>query len=64
MGSSPELLVRVHEGKVEYRPIAGSRPRGKDEVQDRALEADLRADAKEVAEHVMLVDLGRTMWGG
>ncbi len=59
MGSSPELLVRVHEGKMEYRPIAGSRPRGKDEVQDRALEADLRADAKEVAEHVMLVDLGR-----
>ncbi len=59
VGSSPELLVRVHEGKVEYRPIAGSRPRGKDEVEDRALEADLRADAKEVAEHVMLVDLGR-----
>jgi anthranilate synthase component I len=59
VGSSPEMLVRVHEGKVEYRPIAGSRPRGKDEVQDRALEADLRADAKEVAEHVMLVDLGR-----
>lgn len=59
VGSSPELLVRVHEGKVEYRPIAGSRPRGKDEVQDRAFEADLRADAKEVAEHVMLVDLGR-----
>ena len=59
VGSSPELLVRVHEGKVEYRPIAGSRPRGKDEVLDRALEADLRSDAKEVAEHVMLVDLGR-----
>ena len=59
VGSSPELLVRVHEGKVEYRPIAGSRPRGKDEVQDRALEADLRADAKEVSEHVMLVDLDR-----
>ena len=59
VGSSPELLVRVHEGKVEYRPIAGSRPRGSDEVEDRALEADLRADAKEVAEHVMLVDLGR-----
>jgi anthranilate synthase component 1 len=59
VGSSPELLVRVHEGKVEYRPIAGSRPRGKDEVQDRAFEADLRADAKEVSEHVMLVDLGR-----
>jgi len=59
VGSSPELLVRVHQGRVEYRPIAGSRPRGKDEVHDRALEADLRADAKEVAEHVMLVDLGR-----
>ncbi len=59
VGSSPELLVRVHEGLVEYRPIAGSRPRGKDEVEDRALEADLRADAKEVAEHIMLVDLGR-----
>ncbi len=59
VGSSPELLVRVHDGMVEYRPIAGSRPRGKDEVEDRALEADLRSDAKEVAEHVMLVDLGR-----
>jgi anthranilate synthase component 1 len=59
VGSSPEMLVRVHDGTVEYRPIAGSRPRGKDEVADRALEADLRADAKEVAEHVMLVDLGR-----
>ena len=59
VGSSPEMLVRVHEGRVEYRPIAGSRPRGRDEVEDRALEADLRADAKEVSEHVMLVDLGR-----
>ncbi len=59
VGSSPEMLVRVHDGIVEYRPIAGSRPRGKDEVVDRELEADLRADAKEVAEHVMLVDLGR-----
>ncbi len=59
VGSSPEMLVRVHDGVVEYRPIAGSRPRGKDEVMDRELEADLRADAKEVAEHVMLVDLGR-----
>jgi anthranilate synthase component 1 len=59
VGSSPEMLVRVHDGTVEYRPIAGSRPRGKDEVADRELEADLRADAKEVAEHVMLVDLGR-----
>jgi anthranilate synthase component 1 len=59
VGSSPEMLVRVHAGTVEYRPIAGSRPRGKDEVEDRALEASLRADAKEVSEHVMLVDLGR-----
>jgi anthranilate synthase component 1 len=59
VGSSPEMLVRVHGGTVEYRPIAGSRPRGRDEVQDRALEADLRADAKEVSEHIMLVDLGR-----
>ena len=59
VGSSPELLVRVHEAKVEYRPIAGTRPRGADEAADRALEADLRADEKEVAEHIMLVDLGR-----
>jgi anthranilate synthase component 1 len=59
VGSSPELLVRVHGGAVEYRPIAGTRPRSADEVEDRRLEADLRADEKEVAEHVMLVDLGR-----
>ena len=59
VGSSPELLVRVHDSKVEYRPIAGTRPRGTDEAADRALEADLRADEKEVAEHIMLVDLGR-----
>jgi anthranilate synthase component 1 len=59
VGSSPELLVRVHERIVEYRPIAGTRPRSADEVEDRAFEADLRADEKEVAEHVMLVDLGR-----
>jgi anthranilate synthase component 1 len=59
VGSSPELLVRVHEGRVEYRPIAGTRARGADEASDRALEEDLRADAKEVAEHIMLVDLGR-----
>ena len=55
----PELLVRVHGRNVEYRPIAGTRPRCADEAQDRTLEADLRADEKEVAEHVMLVDLGR-----
>ncbi len=59
VGSSPELLVRVHDRRVEYRPIAGTRPRGADEAADRALEANLRADGKEVAEHIMLVDLGR-----
>jgi anthranilate synthase component I len=59
VGSSPELLVRVHGRDVEYRPIAGTRPRSSDEVVDRAMEADLRSDQKEVAEHIMLVDLGR-----
>jgi anthranilate synthase component 1 len=59
VGSSPELLVRCHNRQVEYRPIAGTRRRSADEVEDRALEADLRADEKEVAEHIMLVDLGR-----
>ncbi len=59
VGSSPELLVRVHNRKVEYRPIAGTRPRGDDEGSDLAHEESLRSDAKEVAEHVMLVDLGR-----
>jgi anthranilate synthase component I len=59
VGSSPELLVRVHGREVEYRPIAGTRPRSADEVEDRALEADMRGDEKEVAEHIMLVDLGR-----
>ena len=58
-GSSPELLVRVHGRKVEYRPIAGTRPRGETEEMDREIEAELRADEKEVAEHIMLVDLGR-----
>jgi anthranilate synthase component I len=59
VGSSPELLVRVHEGKVEYRPIAGSRPRGATEAKDDALAAEMLHDEKERAEHVMLVDLGR-----
>jgi anthranilate synthase component 1 len=59
VGSSPELLVRVHGRDVQYRPIAGTRPRADDEAEDNALAADLRADAKEVAEHIMLVDLGR-----
>jgi anthranilate synthase component 1 len=63
VGSSPEMLVRVHDNTVEYRPIAGSRPRGATEAEDLALEAGLRADEKEVSEHVMLVDLGRNDLG-
>jgi len=59
LGSSPEMLVKVEGDRVEYRPIAGTRPRGKTEAEDRALAADLLADEKELAEHVMLVDLGR-----
>ena len=58
-GSSPELLVRVHGRKVEYRPIAGTRPRGKDERTDQELADEMLHDEKERAEHVMLVDLGR-----
>src|SRR5579864_5952386 len=59
LGSSPEMLVRVTGRKLEYRPIAGTRKRGKDEAEDLRLEQELRKDAKERAEHVMLVDLGR-----
>ena len=59
VGSSPEVLVRLEEGAVELRPIAGTRPRGGDHVEDRALESELLQDPKERAEHVMLVDLGR-----
>jgi len=59
VGSSPEILVRYEEGLVTVRPIAGTRPRGHDEAEDRALEADLLADPKELAEHLMLIDLGR-----
>jgi anthranilate synthase component 1 len=58
-GSSPELLVRVHQGKVEYRPIAGTRRRGATEKEDEALAEEMMHDEKERAEHVMLVDLGR-----
>lgn len=58
-GSSPEILVRCEEGEVEVRPIAGTRPRGKTPLADRRIEADLRRDPKERAEHLMLVDLGR-----
>ncbi|MCM3747412.1 anthranilate synthase component I [Paenibacillus pasadenensis] len=59
VGTSPEALVKVSDGKVETRPIAGTRPRGRSEEEDRALELDLLADEKERAEHLMLVDLGR-----
>jgi anthranilate synthase component 1 len=63
LGSSPELLVRVTGRKLEYRPIAGTHPRGKDEAEDVRLENLLRNDEKERAEHVMLVDLGRNDLG-
>ncbi|MGE4489986.1 MAG: anthranilate synthase component I [Kiritimatiellales bacterium] len=59
VGSSPEVHVRCEDRRVELRPIAGTRPRGKTEEQDLELEKELLADAKEIAEHVMLVDLGR-----
>jgi anthranilate synthase component 1 len=59
VGASPEMLMRVHEGVVSTRPIAGTRPRGENDEEDRALEAEILVDEKEVAEHVMLVDLGR-----
>lgn len=59
LGASPELLVRVRDGMVSTRPIAGTRPRGADPVEDLALERDLLADQKELAEHAMLVDLAR-----
>jgi anthranilate synthase component 1 len=59
VGSSPELLVRVKQRTVEYRPIAGSRPRGADEAEDIRLGEEMLADEKERAEHLMLVDLGR-----
>jgi anthranilate synthase component I len=59
VGSSPELLVRVADQRVTVRPIAGTRPRGQTRVEDDALAAELLADEKERAEHVMLVDLGR-----
>lgn len=63
LGSSPELLVRVTARKLEYRPIAGTHPRGKDEAEDASLEQAMRNDEKERAEHVMLVDLGRNDLG-
>lgn len=59
VGSSPEILTRLEDGEVTVRPIAGTRVRGKTEEEDRALEAELLADPKEIAEHLMLIDLGR-----
>jgi anthranilate synthase component 1 len=59
VGSSPEILVRLEDGVITVRPIAGTRPRGGDEAEDLALEKDLLSDPKELAEHLMLIDLGR-----
>ncbi|MGB1799317.1 MAG: anthranilate synthase component I, partial [Gammaproteobacteria bacterium] len=63
VGSSPEILVRLEDDMVTVRPIAGTRPRGKTEEEDIALEKDLLADPKELAEHLMLIDLGRNDTG-
>jgi anthranilate synthase component I len=63
VGSSPEALVKCHGGHAQLRPIAGSRPRGADDARDAELEAELRGDPKENAEHVMLVDLARNDLG-
>jgi anthranilate synthase component 1 len=63
VGSSPEVLVRCEDGTAEVLPIAGTRPRGKTVAEDEAFEAELLADPKELAEHVMLVDLGRNDLG-
>ncbi len=59
VGSSPEILVRVRDGRVTIRPLAGTRPRGQDAAEDRRLAAELLNDPKEVAEHLMLLDLAR-----
>ncbi|SNT71661.1 anthranilate synthase component I [Paracoccus seriniphilus] len=59
VGASPEILVRLRDGEVTIRPIAGTRKRGADAAEDKALEADLLSDQKELAEHLMLLDLGR-----
>lgn len=63
VGSSPEILVRLEDGTVTVRPIAGTRPRGATHEQDLELEKDLLADPKELAEHLMLIDLGRNDTG-
>jgi anthranilate synthase component 1 len=59
VGSSPEILTRLEDGEVTVRPIAGTRPRGRSDAEDQALEQELLADPKELAEHLMLIDLGR-----
>ena len=59
LGSSPEILVRLRKGEVTIRPIAGTRPRGKNNKEDKKYELDLLKDKKELAEHLMLLDLGR-----
>lgn len=59
IGSSPEILCRLEDGMATVRPLAGTRPRGKNHEEDLALEKDLLSDEKEIAEHVMLIDLGR-----
>src|SRR5206468_5526494 len=63
VGSSPEMLVKVQGRDVFYRPIAGTRWRGKDEAEDQRLEQEMLASEKERAEHIMLVDLGRNDLG-
>jgi len=63
VGSSPEILTRLEDGVVTVRPIAGTRKRGRNEAEDQALEAELLADPKELAEHLMLIDLGRNDTG-
>jgi len=63
IGASPEMLVRCEGDRLEYRPIAGTRPRGKTADEDDALAEEMKRDAKEVAEHLMLVDLGRNDLG-
>jgi anthranilate synthase component 1 len=63
LGSSPEMLVKVNDRQLQYRPIAGTRRRGADEAEDQRLENELRGDEKERAEHIMLVDLGRNDLG-
>jgi anthranilate synthase component I len=63
VGASPEMLVKIHDRSVEYRPLAGTRPRGATESEDERLAEELRGDEKERAEHIMLVDLGRNDLG-